>query len=146
MMGSLPEREEEGAVADDDEATVSLELRQGYQFLVAFGMPGVPGLLMDELGPLGAGQGPNASRQHGGNSEHTGDKPGRHASLPSAHHAPGLPCRIRAVPLQGRRPRQDGASGPRAGHVPGAQVADSADARFGAACLYYRLAACWERA
>ena len=49
-------------MADDDEATVSLELRQGYQFLVDFGMPGVPGLLMDEPGPLGAGQGPNASR------------------------------------------------------------------------------------
>lgn len=46
----------------DDEPTVSLELQQGYQFLVDFGMPGVPGLLMDEPEPLGAGQGPNASR------------------------------------------------------------------------------------
>lgn len=49
-------------MADDGEATVSLELQQGYQFLVDFGMPGVPDLLMDEPEPLGAGQGPNASR------------------------------------------------------------------------------------
>jgi organic hydroperoxide reductase OsmC/OhrA len=62
MMIPLTGREEEGAMADDDEATVSLELRQGYQFLVDFGIPGVPGLLMDEPEPLGAGQGPNASR------------------------------------------------------------------------------------
>ena len=55
MMGSLSEREEEGAMADDDEATVSLELRRGYRFLVDFGMHGVPGLLMHEPGPLGAG-------------------------------------------------------------------------------------------
>lgn len=44
------------------QVTVSAELKQGYQFLVDFGMAGTPGLLMDEPEPLGEGQGPNASR------------------------------------------------------------------------------------
>lgn len=38
---------------------VSLELREGYQFLAEFGRPGVPALLTDESPPLGAGAGPS---------------------------------------------------------------------------------------
>ncbi len=49
-------------MADNEEVTVSLELKDGYQFLADFGVDGVPDLLMDEPEPLGAGQGPNASR------------------------------------------------------------------------------------
>ena len=49
-------------MADPDEADVSIELQQGYQFLVDFHMDGVPPLMMDEPAPLGAGQGPNAAR------------------------------------------------------------------------------------
>ncbi len=49
-------------MADTEQVTVSVELKQGYQFLADFGAGVVPGLLMDEPEPLGEGQGPNASR------------------------------------------------------------------------------------
>ncbi len=51
---------------DDHEAiedvTISMELGEGYQFLVDFGVGGVAELIMDEPPPLGAGHGPNATR------------------------------------------------------------------------------------
>ena len=49
-------------MADTEQVTVSVELKQGYQFLVDFGTADTPSLLMDEPEPLGDGQGPNASR------------------------------------------------------------------------------------
>lgn len=49
-------------MADASEVTVSIELLEGYQFLVDFHMDGVPVLVMDEPAPLGAGHGPNAAR------------------------------------------------------------------------------------
>lgn len=42
--------------------SVALTLGQGYQFGADFGVPGVPELQMDEPAPLGAGDGPNATR------------------------------------------------------------------------------------
>jgi organic hydroperoxide reductase OsmC/OhrA len=45
-----------------DEVTVSMDLQEGYQFLVDFHQDGVPALLMDEPQPLGTGMGPNAAR------------------------------------------------------------------------------------
>lgn len=42
--------------------TVRLEQKQGYQFTASFGQPGVPDILLDEPGPLSAGEGPNASQ------------------------------------------------------------------------------------
>jgi organic hydroperoxide reductase OsmC/OhrA len=55
---------EEAAVSPvgTEHVTVSVELKQGYQFLVDFGTADAPTLLMDEPEPLGEGQGPNASR------------------------------------------------------------------------------------
>lgn len=44
------------------DATVTLELEEGYQFRVDFGLPGVPTLVMDEPEPLGEVAGPNAAR------------------------------------------------------------------------------------
>ncbi len=41
---------------------MSMELQEGYRFLVDFHQDGVPALLMDEPEPLGAGAGPNAAR------------------------------------------------------------------------------------
>lgn len=49
-------------MADTEQVTVSVELKQGYQFLVDFGTADASSLLMDEPEPLGDGQGPNASR------------------------------------------------------------------------------------
>lgn len=49
-------------MADPGEVTVSMDLKQGYQFLVDFHVDGIPALLMDEPEPLGGGAGPNASR------------------------------------------------------------------------------------
>ncbi|MFQ6045244.1 MAG: OsmC family protein [Gemmatimonadales bacterium] len=45
-----------------DTFTVSLDMREGYQFDVDFGLAGVPPLKIDEPPPLGAGTGPNAAR------------------------------------------------------------------------------------
>ncbi|MBI3003488.1 MAG: OsmC family protein [candidate division NC10 bacterium] len=42
--------------------TLTLELKQGYEFSVDFEHPGIPSLLMDEPPPLGEDHGPNASR------------------------------------------------------------------------------------
>jgi uncharacterized OsmC-like protein len=42
--------------------TFTMELKDGYRFLVAFDQPGVPPLLLDEPAPLGDGAGPNAAR------------------------------------------------------------------------------------
>lgn len=42
--------------------TVRLEQKQGYQFAASFGQPGVPDIVLDEPGPLSAGEGPNASQ------------------------------------------------------------------------------------
>lgn len=49
-------------MAESDEFTVSMNLTDGYQFLVDFEQDGVPALLVDEPEPLGAGEGPNAAR------------------------------------------------------------------------------------
>jgi organic hydroperoxide reductase OsmC/OhrA len=49
-------------MSDDDGFNLTLELEDGYRFLVGFDQPGVPRLLMDEPGPLGEGMGPNAAR------------------------------------------------------------------------------------
>lgn len=44
------------------EVTVTLDLKDGYRFLVDFGLPGVTPLVMDEPEPLGEDAGPNAAR------------------------------------------------------------------------------------
>jgi uncharacterized OsmC-like protein len=49
-------------INEDRDATVTLELTEGYRFWVDFDLPGVPTLLMDEPEPLGEGAGPNAAR------------------------------------------------------------------------------------
>jgi organic hydroperoxide reductase OsmC/OhrA len=51
-------------LSDEEEKTfsVTLERTENYAFDVDFGLDGVPGLRVDELEPLGAGQGPNASK------------------------------------------------------------------------------------
>lgn len=41
---------------------ISMEMQEGYRFLVDFHQEGVPPLLMDEPPPLGEGAGPGASR------------------------------------------------------------------------------------
>jgi organic hydroperoxide reductase OsmC/OhrA len=47
---------------DDESFTFTMDLQEGYRFLVDFGQDGAPPLLMDEPSPLGAGSGPNAAR------------------------------------------------------------------------------------
>jgi organic hydroperoxide reductase OsmC/OhrA len=51
-------------LSDEEEKTfsVTLERAGNYAFDVDFGLDGVPGLRVDEPEPLGAGQGPNASK------------------------------------------------------------------------------------
>jgi organic hydroperoxide reductase OsmC/OhrA len=49
-------------MADIQQFTVSMDLQDGYRFLVDFQQDGVPTLVVDEPAPLGAGQGPNAAR------------------------------------------------------------------------------------
>ena len=41
---------------------LTMELQQGMQFLVDFGGPELPPLLMDEPDPVGENEGPNATR------------------------------------------------------------------------------------
>jgi uncharacterized OsmC-like protein len=47
---------------DDEAFSFTLDLQDGYRFLVDFAQEGVPALLMDEPEPLGDGAGPNAAR------------------------------------------------------------------------------------
>jgi len=51
-------------LSDEEEKTFSVTLERAgdYAFDVDFGLDGVPGLRVDEPEPLGAGQGPNASK------------------------------------------------------------------------------------
>lgn len=42
--------------------TLTMDLQDGYRFLVGFDQEGVPPLLLDEPQPLGEGAGPNAAR------------------------------------------------------------------------------------
>jgi organic hydroperoxide reductase OsmC/OhrA len=49
-------------VADDGHVGVTMELQDGYRFVVDFDQDGVPPLLMDEPEPLGEGAGPSAAR------------------------------------------------------------------------------------
>jgi organic hydroperoxide reductase OsmC/OhrA len=46
----------------DDTTTVTMELREGYEFAVDFGDASHTTLLVDEPAPLGGGHGPNAAR------------------------------------------------------------------------------------
>lgn len=45
-----------------DENTITMELRDGYEFAVAFGDEATTTLIADEPPPLGRGRGPNAAR------------------------------------------------------------------------------------
>ena len=47
---------------DEKPIVTTMELQDGYRFLVRFDQDGVAPLLMDEPAPLGEGQGPSASR------------------------------------------------------------------------------------
>lgn len=47
---------------EEREAGISLELRDGYEFVVDFQQEGVAPLLMDEPPPVGNGRGPSPSR------------------------------------------------------------------------------------
>ena len=46
----------------DQPFLVNLALQRGFEMAADFGVPGAPGLVMDEPVPLGDGQGPNATR------------------------------------------------------------------------------------
>ncbi len=50
---------------EPQEFTLQLTLQRGYQFSVDFGGDAPPGLAVDELPPLGAGEGPNPVRMLG---------------------------------------------------------------------------------
>ncbi|MBS4729280.1 OsmC family protein [Mycobacterium sp. SM1] len=50
------------AANEESDATITMELEEGYRFRVDFGLPGVSTLVMDEPAPLGEQNGPNASR------------------------------------------------------------------------------------
>ena len=47
---------------EDTRFTFTMDLDDGYRFLVDFDQDGVPALQLDEPEPIGAGAGPNASR------------------------------------------------------------------------------------
>ncbi|HXF73664.1 MAG TPA: OsmC family protein [Actinomycetota bacterium] len=49
-------------MSDRAEATVVLELEEGYRFRADLGLPGVAPLVLDEPPPLGEGAGPDAAR------------------------------------------------------------------------------------
>lgn len=49
-------------MVEDRPVEISMEMQEGYRFLVDFHQEGVPPLLMDEPPPLGEGAGPGASR------------------------------------------------------------------------------------
>ena len=46
----------------DESFSFTMDLQDGYRFLVNFEQEGIPDLLMDEPEPLGDGTGPNAAR------------------------------------------------------------------------------------
>lgn len=46
----------------DERFSFTMDLDEGYRFLVDFDQEAVPALVLDEPAPLGAGSGPNASR------------------------------------------------------------------------------------
>ena len=73
MAGSTHERSAErrapgreqaaaGGVSDERELTLTMDLQDGYRFLVDFEQEDVADLLIDEPEPLGEGSGPNAAR------------------------------------------------------------------------------------
>lgn len=47
---------------DGEGFELTMDLQDGYRFLVDFAQPGVPPLLLDEPEPLGDGDGPNAAK------------------------------------------------------------------------------------
>lgn len=49
-------------MSDAEGFEFSMDLQDGYRFLVEFDQEGMPPLLLDEPAPLGDGAGPNASR------------------------------------------------------------------------------------
>ncbi len=49
-------------MSGDESFTFTMDLHEGYRFLVDFDQEGVPPLLLDEPEPLGEGAGPNAAR------------------------------------------------------------------------------------
>lgn len=49
-------------MSDAADFTFTMDLKDGYRFLVDFNQEGVPKLLLDEPQPLGDGAGPNAAR------------------------------------------------------------------------------------
>ena len=49
-------------MADERSLDLTLDLQDGYRFLVDFDQEGVPPLLLDEPAPLGEGSGPSAAR------------------------------------------------------------------------------------
>ena len=49
-------------MADDDRFSFTMDLREGYRFLIDFDQDDVAPLLVDEPPPLGEGEGPNAAR------------------------------------------------------------------------------------
>lgn len=55
---------------DRDRFTLTLALRDGFEFTVHFQQPGVADLVLDEPPPLGAGHGPNAARILGAAVDH----------------------------------------------------------------------------
>jgi organic hydroperoxide reductase OsmC/OhrA len=50
------------AMADDGQVRLTMDLQDGYRFLVDFDQDGVAPLVMDEPEPLGEGAGPSAAR------------------------------------------------------------------------------------
>ncbi len=49
-------------MSSDESFTFTMDLKDGYQFLVEFDQEDVPPLVLDEPEPLGEGAGPNAAR------------------------------------------------------------------------------------
>lgn len=49
-------------MTERDRFSLTLTLRDGFEFAADFDQPGVPDLVLDEPPPLGAGHGPNAAR------------------------------------------------------------------------------------
>ena len=75
-------------MSDGEGFELTMELQDGYRFLVDFAQPGVPPLLLDEPEPLGEGDGPNAAKV-----------------LAAAVGLPRAPARRPPAAGQDRRPR-----------------------------------------